>query len=121
MDNILDIVTYLNPSQIPVVAADQPLYALAKQIQGQWPEYGENKFVIIFGGPHVEMERLGSVGSMLQGSGWTAAIAEAEVASSETALSFLSASNVTRTRQAHQVTVAALYKLKKETIQQLHQ
>ena len=61
MDIILDIVTYLNPSQIPVVAADQPLYALAKQIQWQWPENGDNKFVIIFGGLHVIWRRLGQL------------------------------------------------------------
>ena len=39
-----------------VVAFDQPLYAVAKEIQWMWPdEYGEEKFVIMFGGLHVEM------------------------------------------------------------------
>ncbi len=39
-----------------VLVADQPLYVLAKQIQWQWlDEYGENKFVLIFGGLHIEM------------------------------------------------------------------
>lgn len=33
MSMIHDAVAFLNPGQIPVVAADQPLYALSKQIQ----------------------------------------------------------------------------------------
>ena len=47
-------------------------------------------------------------------SGWTGALVEAEVASSGTADSFLSASNVTRTRQAHQITACSLYALLKK-------
>jgi len=35
---------------------DAPLFALAKLIQWKWPDtYGENKFVAIFGGLHIEM------------------------------------------------------------------
>ena len=46
----------LNPGQVPVIAADQPLFALAKQIQWTWPNtLGENHFVIMFGGLHIEM------------------------------------------------------------------
>ena len=43
MEKIRDTVAFLNPGQTPVLAADQPLYALAKQIQWQWPAYGEDK------------------------------------------------------------------------------
>ena len=68
---------------------------------------------MLFGGLHIEMAALRSVGSMLQDSGWTDALTEAQVASSGTVQSFLSASSVTRTRQAHQVTLSALYRLKK--------
>ena len=89
---------YLNPNEIPVITADQPIYAVLKQIQWQWPEqYGENKlnFVIIFGGLHIEMAALKSIGTLLQSSGWTSVIVEAGIASSGTAESFLSASSVT--------------------------
>ena len=44
MEKIRDTVAFLNPGQTPVLAADQPLYALAKQIQLQWPDYGEDRF-----------------------------------------------------------------------------
>ena len=48
-------VQHLNPSQIPVVALDQPLFALAKQIQWTLPEFDEDHFVIMLGGLHREM------------------------------------------------------------------
>ena len=115
MKKIREAVAFLNPGQTPVLAADQPLYALAKQIQWYWPdEYGEDKFVIMFGGLHIEMTVLKSIGSMLQDSGWTSALVEADVASSGTADSFLSATSVTKTRQAHQVTACSLFQLLKK-------
>ena len=114
MDKVKETLTYLNPDQIPVITADQPIYAVLKQIQWQWPEqYGEDKFVIMFGGLHIEMAALKSIGTFLQSSGWTSAIVEADIASSGTAESFLSASSVTRTRQAHQIAASCLYKLLK--------
>ena len=62
------------------------MYAVLKQIQWQWPEqYGENKFVIMFGGLHIEMAALKSIGTLLQSIGWTSAIVEADIASSGTA------------------------------------
>ena len=67
MDKIKDMVTYLNPIHTPVIAADQPIYALAKQIQWHCPEkYDENKFVIMFGGLHIEMAVLKSIRTLLQ-------------------------------------------------------
>ena len=45
----------LNEGQIAVVAADQPLYALLKQIQWKFPDYNEQNFVIMFGGLHIEI------------------------------------------------------------------
>ena len=45
MDKIKDIVTLVNPSQVPVIAADP--YAVAKKVQWKWPKtYGEDKSVI---------------------------------------------------------------------------
>ena len=39
MNKIKEATQYLNADQIPVVTADQPLFAMAKQIQWQWPEF----------------------------------------------------------------------------------
>ena len=56
MDKIRDAVRLFNPGQVPVITADQSIYATAKQIQWQWPEdYGESQFLIMFGGLHIEM------------------------------------------------------------------
>ena len=56
MDVVKAAVDYLNSEQVPVLAADHPLFALAKQIQWTWPAtYGEDQFVIMFGGLHIEI------------------------------------------------------------------
>ena len=61
---------HINSGQIPVIAFDQPLYTIAKQIQWKWPEmYGEEKFVIMLGGFHVGKAALFTVGNWLKGSG----------------------------------------------------
>ena len=100
----------LNPQQVPVVTFDQPLYALAKQIQWHWPnQFGEDKFVIMMGGLHIEMAALRMLGHWLEGSGWVQCITQSGVATSGVAESFIHASHVKRTRYAHTVTAAALY------------
>ena len=112
MQKVQDVTDFLNPGQIPIITADQPIYAVAKQVQWQWPDqYGEDKYLVMFGGLHIEMAAMTSLGTLLHGSGWTGALVEAGVASSGTAESFLSAASVTRTRQMHQVTASSLYKL----------
>lgn len=112
MNVIKASVEYINPGQIPVIAFDQPLYALAKQIQWNWRDiYGEQKFVVMFGGLHIEQAFLKTLGSLLEDSGWTAALVDADVATAGTADSFIKVANIKRTRKAHQVTVSALYAL----------
>ncbi|KAK6169757.1 hypothetical protein SNE40_020746 [Patella caerulea] len=112
MDVIQDAVHHLNAGQIPIITVDQPLFALAKQIQWKWPEmYGEDLMVVMFGGLHIEMAVLKTIGDWLSGSGWTQALVQAGIAKSGTADSFLKASHVARTRRAHEVTAAALYHL----------
>ena len=61
--------------------------------------------------------RNGSVAYMrdvFEGSGWTKALAEADVAPSDKSDSFLTAAHLTRTKHANQVTLLTLYNLKKE-------
>ena len=106
MDVIKKSVEFLNAGQTPVIVFDQPLYALAKQIQWNWKDnYGEKCFVVMMGPLHIEMAALKTIGDWLEGSGWCSAIVEADIASSGTAESFLHASHVTRTRNAHQVNI----------------
>ena len=73
----------------------------------KWAEkYGEDKMVVMFGGLHIEMAALNTLGDWLRGSG----LAQADiVATPGTADSFLRATNVTSTRIAHQITAAAMH------------
>ena len=112
LDVIQEAVQHINPGQVPVVNVDQPLFAKMKQIQWAMPElYGEDKFVVMLGGFHSEWTLYKALGHWLEGSGWVEALVQADVASSGTAESFLKATHVLKTRNAHQVTAGALYVL----------
>ena len=109
MDKIKDRVALLNPWQVPVIATDQPISAVMKQIQWHWPErYGEDKFVIMFGGLRIEMAALRSAVTLLQDSGWTGTLVEAEVASSGTAESFVRLKHHKNTSNAPNYTMQSL-------------
>ncbi len=110
MDVIKSAVEHLNAGQTPVITFDQPLYALAKQIQWKWSEkYREDTLVVMFGGLHIEMAALKTIGDWLQGSGWAQALVQAEIATAGTADSLHRAAQVMHTRRAHQITAAALH------------
>lgn len=112
MDVVKQAVEKLNPGQVPVIAMDQPLYTVAKQIQWSWPgTYGEAHFVMMFGGLHIEMAFLKVLGDLLEGSGWTGVLVQSGLATPGTAESYLKACHVTRTRRAHQITACSLYLL----------
>lgn len=56
MDVIRAAVHHVNPAQIPVIAFDQPLFAMAKQIQWSFARtHGEARFVLMLGGLNIEM------------------------------------------------------------------
>ena len=119
--NVLCTATeFLNPGQIPVMAFDAPLFALAKFTERNWPEtHVEDKFIAMFGGLHIEMAMWKTYGGFLEGSDWTNALVQAGIVSSGTADSFLKAFHLTRTRHAHQVTVLALEKLQAAAFSQV--
>ena len=77
MNVIKTAVKYINPGQTPVVAVDQPLYNVAKQIQWNWPEtHGEEHFVLMLGGLHIEMATLSVLADWLEDSRWINALVE---------------------------------------------
>ena len=56
MNIVKETTEFLNPGQIPVICMDQPLFALAKQVQWANPHvFGEDKFIVMMGGLHIEM------------------------------------------------------------------
>lgn len=115
MDVQRQAIAYLNPGQMSVTAFDQPLFAIAKYVQWRWPStHGEHMHVVMLGGLHTEMALWRTLGDVLEGSSWTTALTEAEIASSGIVDSFLNVSHLARTRHAHQVTVITLQKLQQE-------
>ena len=59
-------IQHLNPGHVLVLAADEPLFTLAKENQRTWPvTHGEDHFVIMFGGLQIEMGVL-KVSSMME-------------------------------------------------------
>jgi hypothetical protein len=119
MNIIKTITNYVNPGQIPVIACDCPIFAMCKYIQWYCPSsLGEDKFVVMFGGLHLEKGLWTALGTLLDSSGWTQALSEAEVASAGTAESFIHVSHITRTRHAHQVTAIVLSKLQQDAYEQ---
>lgn len=76
----------------------------------KWPDvYGEDNFVLMMGGLHIEMVVLKIIGDWLRGSGWVEALVQADITSAGVCDSFLNAAHITRTRRAPEVTACALY------------
>ena len=81
-------------------------------------EYVEAKIVIMFGGLHIVLAALKTLGDLLKCSRWTSALVYAGVATAGTADSFLTAAHITCTRRAHQVTACVLYQALEEAHQE---
>ena len=91
---VSEAIEKLNEGQVPVVACDQPLFAICKQIQWQNACYSEAKMVVMLGGLHSEMCFWTNLGKLLEKSGWDEALTEAEVFSSGRAQSVVHASHL---------------------------
>ena len=97
IDVLRQAIQLLNPGKIPAMAVDAPLNALAKYIQWNCPEtHGEDQYVVVLGGLHIEQTMWKTLGDYLEGSEWTTALTQADVASSGTADSFLNCCHITR-------------------------
>ena len=117
MDVIKKAIDFLNKGQTPAVAYDHPLFALAKLLQWNYKEYyREKSFVVMMDPLHIEMAALKTIGDWLTDSGWCSALVEAKVASSGVSESFLHASHVLRTRNAHQVKINFIEHIKHYTL-----
>ena len=73
-------IQHVNPGQTPCITFDQPLFAIAKQIQWRYPEeYGEKRYVVMMGGLHTEMTLMSCIGKWLEDSGWTSALVQSGI------------------------------------------
>ena len=92
-----------------IITADQPVYALGKQVQWLYPhEFG--KIIWMIGPLHTDMF-LNIIGAWLDGSGWNDLYEKSEINTSGKVNSFLKESHVKRRRYAQQITLAALVKV----------
>ena len=77
---IKEATEFLNPGQTLVTVCDQPLSAIAKVVQWNWPTTrGENVFFCHVGGLDIEMVLWTKCGDLLAGSSKTARLTEAWV------------------------------------------
>ena len=114
LDIMKTAVDYLSRGQLPVIAFDQPLYALAKLVQWNWKEnYKEKCIVIMMGLLYIEMAALKTIEDWLKYSGWSSALSEANITSSGAEVSFFTML-ITKTRSAHQVNINIKKKKKTE-------
>ena len=87
--------SFLNPGQTAVLGADQPLYAIAKQLQWRYPNLlGEDKMVLMMGTLHIEDKAQQMVGKILRDSGWTSILSQAQVLTTGRALSALNENHI---------------------------
>ena len=89
-----------------------PCRAIAKKVQWTLPnEFGEDHFLVVLGGLHIEMAFMSMIGDVLEDSGWVVALIKSGLDSLGVVESFLSLSHVKSTRYAHKVTACILYSL----------
>ena len=104
INQTIAMTNHLNPGQVPILVADQPLYQLIKRLQHKYNDsIGEHKFIAILGPMHVEKMMWETVGSYLEKSGWTALLSSSGTVTSGVAESFVGVSHLTRTRYFNQV------------------
>ena len=117
MNLLVNLTNHLNPGQVAVVTADQPVYALGKQVQWRFPKTYKNTLWML--GPlHIEIVFLRAISDWLEGSGWTQALEKGNISTNGRIESFLSGKKVKRTRYAHQVSLAVLLQLAEKAFEE---
>ena len=101
---------FLNPGQTAVVACDQPIYAVAKQLQWTelFPDISKQHFFVIFCGLHLEQASLRLIGDVLKNSEWSQVVVLADIFTSGVTDNLLAASHIKETRRAHKITFLTL-------------
>ena len=110
MMHTIKMTNFFNPGQKAVITFDGPLFLLAKKLQWKYSEIvGEDKILVRPGDLHIEKLWWEINGSLLEGSGWTTMLNNADIATTGRAQSYLSGSHIYRSRYMHQVTAATLH------------
>ena len=100
---IIRSIDFLNSGQPAVIGFDQPLYAIAKALQWKYLSlHGPEKLIVMLGPLHIEMAVLSCLGDILEKSGWTTALANANITSTGNEF-LLSGHSVAKTKYAHKL------------------
>ena len=65
MDVVKQAISYLKSQQTPVIAFDQPLFAISKQVQWNWKELYEQDFVGMMAALHIEIAAFKTLGNSI--------------------------------------------------------
>lgn len=83
MKLVAKVTQHLHPGQTPVITMDQPLFCIAKEIHWAWPDiFDEDKFIVVMGGLHIEMNVMQLLGDILRDSWLTTFIVQSEITTS---------------------------------------
>ena len=109
MSVIQGVTKKLNPEQSTMITADQLVYTLGKQIQWMYPD--EFRYVFWMMGISI----LNLIGNWLDGSGCVDVFKKEFINTPGRVESFLQGTNVKRSRYAHQLSLASLLRLARDS------
>ena len=107
MKIVMGLTNHLNSGQTTIMVADQPVHAIAKQLQRCYPDQCRTLFIML-GSLHIEMAFMSAIGDWVKESGWTDIFNRAKISTVGRVESFSAGNKVKRTRYAHQVPLASL-------------
>ncbi|KAK2708486.1 hypothetical protein QYM36_014184 [Artemia franciscana] len=112
LDVYFESLQHINLNQALVIAYDQPLYKIAKELQWLMPdEYGEGKLAVMMGALHVKMAMNSVIREVLSVSRWEQELTDAAVFTAGRC-DALEKGNVNRSQYTYVVTIVALEELK---------
>ena len=97
----------LNPGQTPVDVSDQPMYALTKTLQYQYPDEF-SKYFAVFGQLHIEQALLVVHGLLIKGCGLVEILTQNKFSTIGMAAA-VDVNNIKRARYTVQITLCALF------------
>ena len=115
---VAKLVSTINSHQDPVITANQPVYALVKQVQWKYPNRFKS-FALMMGPLYIEMALLNAIGDWLEASGWLRVFNKAMIRTPDIVDSFLWRSHVKKSIYAHLISFFALHSIAQELFQDL--
>ena len=110
MNIISKTISVINPNQTPVDTCDQPVYALAKQIQWRYPElFGNSKYFSLFKRLHIEKALLIVHGEFIKASGLDKLLSQSNLSITGMENTVVNVTDIKRCRYGLQISACAIY------------